>query len=244
MACNDEERLHARERRDDVFDDAVGEVFLLRISAHIGEGKYRNRRKRCNRRVCRQCELRLTGRCAGARILRINAERAHRVGDVLHLLFALIDESRSHLATDSTLYRVRDRDSARLGQPLQPGCDIDAVAVNCAVGFFHDVTEMDTDAKAHFAVFGDVFRHSGEDFLYRKRGGNRAGRSFEYREHRISRHIDDPALVGIDMFAKRGARGIERSYGCPFASSHQARIAGHVGSKNRCESLFDRRLTQ
>src|SRR5580704_6014748 len=39
-----EERLEARQRRDDLFYHPIGEVFLLRIAAHILEWKHGNRR--------------------------------------------------------------------------------------------------------------------------------------------------------------------------------------------------------
>ncbi len=103
---------------------------------------------------------------------------------------------------------------------------------------------MHTDAKPHSAIFGYAFGYGSKAFLNRKRSGHRAGRSFEYCEHRISRHIDDPALVCIDVFPENSARGIERSHGRPLVPRHQARIAGHVGSKDCCEPLSDRRLRQ
>ena len=40
IAGDHEEPADAGERRDDLLDHAVGEVFLLRVAAHIGEGQY------------------------------------------------------------------------------------------------------------------------------------------------------------------------------------------------------------
>src|SRR5215475_587234 len=37
-----EEPPHARERRDDLLDDAVSEIILLRVAAHVLEGKDRD----------------------------------------------------------------------------------------------------------------------------------------------------------------------------------------------------------
>jgi len=34
----------AAERRDDLFDHAIGEILLLGVAAHIGDGQYRDRR--------------------------------------------------------------------------------------------------------------------------------------------------------------------------------------------------------
>ena len=39
IAGDDEELRELREGRDDVFGDAVGEIFLLGVAAHVGEGQ-------------------------------------------------------------------------------------------------------------------------------------------------------------------------------------------------------------
>src|SRR5216684_6136691 len=44
IAGDDEEPADAGESGDDLLYHAVGEILLLRIAAHIGEGQYRNRR--------------------------------------------------------------------------------------------------------------------------------------------------------------------------------------------------------
>src|SRR6185437_12436224 len=40
IACDDEEPAQLRQRRDDVLADAVGEILLLRIAAHVHKGKH------------------------------------------------------------------------------------------------------------------------------------------------------------------------------------------------------------
>ena len=44
VARDDEQRFEARQRRDDVLDDAVGEVLLLGIAAHVLERQHRDGR--------------------------------------------------------------------------------------------------------------------------------------------------------------------------------------------------------
>ena len=44
IAGDDKQPADAGERGDDLLDHAVGEVFLLRIAAHIGKGQDRDRR--------------------------------------------------------------------------------------------------------------------------------------------------------------------------------------------------------
>jgi hypothetical protein len=81
---------------------------------------------------------------------------------------------------------------------------------------------MHTDAKPHLAILGHGCRHCDKAFLNRKRGGNRAGCGFEHRKHRIACHIDYATVVGLDMFSKDTARGIERSQGRQLVPGHQA----------------------
>ena len=58
---------------------------------------------------------------------------AHRVADVLDVLQAAIDEGRRDATLHRAAHRLRDHDAARLGERLQAGGDVDAVAVD-AVG--------------------------------------------------------------------------------------------------------------
>jgi len=41
---DDEQRAHPRQRHHNLFDDPVGEEFLLRVAAQGGEGQHRDRR--------------------------------------------------------------------------------------------------------------------------------------------------------------------------------------------------------
>src|SRR6516225_5108705 len=53
IARDDDEPPDTAERGDDLFDHAVGEVFLFRVAAHIGKGQHRNRRFVGQRERCR-----------------------------------------------------------------------------------------------------------------------------------------------------------------------------------------------
>ena len=79
-------------------------------------------------------------------------EGAHRIGDVLHLLLALVVEARADLAPHRAVHRVGHGDAARFGQPLQPRGDVHAVAVHRAVRLLDHVAQVNADAKAHLAI--------------------------------------------------------------------------------------------
>jgi len=44
IARDDKEPADARERRNDLLDHAVGEIFLFRVAAHVGEWQHCDRR--------------------------------------------------------------------------------------------------------------------------------------------------------------------------------------------------------
>ena len=48
---------------------------------------------------------------------------------------------------------IRDRYAARVRKRFKPRGDVYPVAIDGAVGFFDDITQMHTDTKAHLAVF-------------------------------------------------------------------------------------------
>ena len=51
VARDDEQPARSRQRRDDILGDAVGEILLLRIAAHVLEGQHRDRRLGRKRRA-------------------------------------------------------------------------------------------------------------------------------------------------------------------------------------------------
>ena len=94
--------------------------------------------------------MRLNARLCGRGIerrLRHHAVYPHWTLDVLQCLRSQILERDIQLVGDMLAHRFRDDDTARRGQRLQAGGDIDAVAVD--VGLIrHDVTEMDRDPES------------------------------------------------------------------------------------------------
>ena len=162
---------------------------------------------------------------------------AHRRGDVLDALLAEVVEGRLQALAHRALDGVGHRHAARLGDPFQARGDVDAVAVDRAVGLLHDVAEVDADAKLHAAIGGDVGRAACQLGLDRQRRDDRAARRLEHREHRIAGHVDDAAAMRIDGRAEDRACVVERSDRAALVAAHQARVAGHVGHQDRGQAL-------
>src|SRR2546421_13118976 len=81
---------------------------------------------------------------------------AHRPGDVLDLLPADIRKRVGQLAVELIPHHTGYADAPGLGESLQPGGDIDAVAEN-VVAIGDNVAEIDADPKPD----APVFRHVG-----------------------------------------------------------------------------------
>src|SRR6266404_6011159 len=113
IAGDDEEPADAGEGGDDLLDHAVGEILLLRVAAHIGEGQYRDRRLVRERQ--RWWSSRLDrGRLARRRPGRPRSDTvdAHGPGYVLDLLLAQILEDEGQPVAHLVVNRVRDEHPA------------------------------------------------------------------------------------------------------------------------------------
>ena len=203
---------------------------VLGIVAGAGEGQHGDARqrvqvggRRCTTgRQWRGCRRQGLGvrQCGSRR----HAKNPHRIGDVLHLLFALVFEA-APASRPLTVLRTGfgHRHAARVGQALQARGDVDAVAIHAAVGLLDHVAEMHADAKAHAAVVGDVAAGCRcQSLLDRQRGLHRRGGVVEHRQNRIARHVDDAPVVLGDLGAE-DARAASSAATVPWSSSDISR---------------------
>ena len=141
VARDHEQPAQPREAGDDVFGDPVGEVLLLGVAAHVGNGS------------TAMDGLAGSGRAAAAdgRCPRLHRRRepidAHRPRDVLELALAQILEAElelaSHLVVDTRCDTQMPPGSASAFEPCR---DVDAVAVD-VVALDDDVADVDADAE-------------------------------------------------------------------------------------------------
>ena len=135
----------AGQARDDVLDHAVGKIVLIGIRTHVLERQDRDRRHvgSGNGRRCAGHGSRLAWRL---RTVERDAVDADRPGDVLELLLAVVDEADVEPAFGILLHARRHADAARLGQALEAGGHVHAVAEDVVV-LDDDVADMDADAE-------------------------------------------------------------------------------------------------
>jgi hypothetical protein len=145
VAGDDKQLGEARQLRDDVVHDAIDQIFLLRMQAHIVEREHGNRgfiRKR--RRWCRH--LLRCGRRHG--VIQQNAVDVHRMVNILELVLTNIlegDAEPAETALRVFLHAARYADTASFRQRLQPGRDVDAIAMDA--GAFDNIADVDPHPK-------------------------------------------------------------------------------------------------
>src|SRR5262245_49273621 len=178
--------------------------------------------------------------CSGSPLMFWNGSTA--TDDILELVLAHVSDVEGQLPLDLLIGTVRKADRARLGQRLDPGSDIDSIAVN--VAFVGDnVADVDADTKGDLPVFGNVdvaLGHRALDFHGATHGIDRA---CKFDQCPVARGLDDTAAMfgdfGIDKFAP--AR-LERSKSAFFVDAHQPAVAGDIGCEDGSQPPVDPRL--
>ena len=74
----------------------------------------------------------------------------HRMGDILELLRPKISPADLNLVLDLFEYLAGNADPARLGDALQPRCDVDPIAIDASF-VEDDVPLIDADPKLHLS---------------------------------------------------------------------------------------------
>ena len=134
----------------------------------------------------------------------------------------------------------RQQDPARLGEALQARGDVDAVAVDRAVGLLDDVAEIDADAIAHAAILGDP-RRTAPPLPPERPPRHALRRPPNANTAKIESPggVDDATVVRLGMSAKERAVRIELDERGVLVDAHETREADRVSRENRGELLFD-----
>ena len=180
----------ARELGDDVLGDAVGEILLFGIAAHVGERQHGDGRSSGGLGRSRR-------RTAGSPGL--HPVCAHRRGNVLEQLLTALFEDRVDLAAHLVMHLAGNAEAARLGQGLEPRRDVDAIAIDVRA-FADDVAEVDADAQQDAACLRDLGVRCRHLALQFDRGRHSIDRTGELHQYAVAHHLDDASA----MSAHRG----------------------------------------
>ena len=164
---------------------------------------------------------------------------ADRTRNVLDGLLAHVLEAEAELVADLIVHDARNHDAAGIGERLQPGRHVDAVAVNI-VPVDYDVADVDADAEFNALVrrhFGVALDHSALNVDGAADGIDHAD---ELHEHPVAGRLDDPAPVlgdlGVDQFLAMRLELAQRAF---LIDAHQPAVAGNVARPNRRKSAVD-----
>src|SRR6266851_1517612 len=114
------------------------------------------KREHASAPVFSQGPLRRLGRCASdSPALQHYPEHPHWPGYVFHFLLASILVTQRELVSYLLIDSTGDTDAAGVGETLEAGGDVDAVAVDL-LAIHHHVAEVDADAEFHSALGWDI----------------------------------------------------------------------------------------
>jgi len=170
--------------------DSVGEIFLLRVAAHVLE------RQDGERGLVRQ--RRGLGKSRGRRVRRVGRRAGHvspdRAFDIPDLLSAEVGECQRQYLFDLLVGRARYADAAGLGQRLQARRDVDGVAKQVAAADHH-VAHMDADTEVDPLVGGDAGVRLAERRLRLDRALHGVDGTCELRENAVAGRVRDAASM-------------------------------------------------
>jgi hypothetical protein len=202
---------------------------VLRVAAHIGERKDRDRRLVRQRQNRRRWDVR------GA------AEIAHSIdpdwaGDVLDLLLAHILEDVIEPVAHLVTHRPAKANPARLGKRLQPRCHVHPMPEDVVLLGNH-VAEIDADPEVDPLVLQGGRVSLGHAPLHLRRASHRIYNVRELREEAVAGVLYDPAAVLGDLWADQLPEMRLEPFVRPvLIRSHETRIRRHIGGQDRSEA--------
>ncbi len=196
VAGDDEKRTELGKLGDDILGDAVGEELLIRIGAHVDEGKHGKRR------LVGQLERRCVDPRGGFTESRRSRGRSRPINSyrpihVLHPLLAQVFQVEVELAAQRLVGGAGETETARLGEPFQSGRHIDAIAVEVLPLDDH-VTQIDTDTKDDPSLGRDVPVALDHALLYRQSAGHGVDDTGEFDQGAVAHELHDAPPLGRD----------------------------------------------
>ena len=126
----------------------------------------------------------------------LDVEDLHRPADVLQRLLAAVDEGIFDPQLDQVAHGARHGDAAGLGQRLDAGGEVDAVAEDVLVLLVDDhLAEMDADAEVHALLGLDRVVEARHALLDIERGADGGHRRAELGQHGVARGADQAAVA-------------------------------------------------
>ena len=168
----------------------------------------------------------------------------HRLGDVLERDAAAIGEQRVDVLVDRRVHRLRQADAAGVGDLLQPGGDVDAVAED-VVALDDYIAEMHSHAEDETLVGGDFRVAFGHQPLHPERRAHCVEGAGELEQQPIAGGFDDAAAIFEEQRVDDLAMRLQRVERALFVCPHEPAVAHHIGTddarwRRRCTVAMTR----
>ena len=156
----------------------------------------------------------------------------------LRLLLAEGRERAAELAPEVVEDRAGDHDPAGLGELLEAGGDVHAIAVDVLALDDH-VAEVDADPEANALGLGHARLPLGHAALDRDRARHGVDDGGELAERAVAHQLDDAAAVlGDERLGQLLAVRLEAIEGAGLLTLHQPAVAGHVRGEDGGEATL------
>jgi hypothetical protein len=156
------------------------------------------------------------------------------VSDVLELDWAEIAHLQIEPSLDLAIGVLGEADVAWLGDPLETGGDVDAVAHEVAVALLDHVADMDTDSKLDALLGRHAHVAVDESGLYFDRAAHGVDHAAELDDRGVAGALDDAAVMGgdggVDQIASKAPQTRE---GSVLVSAGESAVADHIGDQDR-----------
>ncbi len=157
------------------------------------------------------------------------------LGDVLQRLLPEILELERNLASHLIQDGLREIDDAGVRQRLEPGRDVDGIAVEITIRDDH-VAQIEAHAQHHLPIRGKIFVGGFRRGLKLDRALDGADRAGELHERAIAHQLDDAAPVPLHQGLENIlAPGPERAQRLRLIGAHETAVADDVRDKNGCQ---------
>src|SRR5579883_1662488 len=168
---------------------------------------------------------------AARRVGGADVEDMDRAADVLETVVAAVDIGVVDAQLGDVAHRARDRDAARIGDALDAGGEVHAVAEDVLVLLVDDhLAEMHADAEQQALLFAEGGIEARHALLDVDRRIDRRDCRAELGQHCVARRPDQPPAAGLDRRPPDLVlRGLEMPEGARLRPLHQAREAREVG---------------
>ena len=135
------------------------------------------------------------------------------------------------LVSDVVVNGLRDADGAGLGERLEPGGDVDAIAKD-VVAVDNHVAEIDADPQLQAALGRDRVVDRARGPLHLDGATQRVDDARKIRQHAVARGTDDPPAMRCDQRVDGAAQLAERSMRAGLILAHQPAETDHIGMQD------------